>query len=272
MSTYFISDLHLDEQRPDITRAFLVFLQTTAASAKAVYILGDLFEAWIGDDYQPDWIKTIQTAIKTLTDTGVAVFFIHGNRDFLIRDHFAKRTGITLLPELCIMTLGDQKALIMHGDTLCIDDHEYQAARKLLRNPDWQNDFLAKSIPERLAIARQMRAESQSHMQSSQLSDTYETIMDVTPSEVLRVMQQHSVNLLIHGHTHRPFEHELTIDHHAARCTMAARRIVLGDWYEQNSILQFSDGLFELSTTPHQPVNLSRCSRRFALFTQSRNH
>lgn len=226
MSTLFISDLHLSGQRPAITALFLDFLQDRATRAEALYILGDLFEAWIGDDaVLPDYQPCI-TGLRTLADTGVPVYVMHGNRDFLLGDAFATMSGARLLPDPTIIALYGEPTLLMHGDTLCTDDLEYQRFRDMVRNPQWQQALLAKTPQERLDMAREYREISQ-----SQTAQKAEAIMDVNPDAVMAAMHTQGVRRLIHGHTHRPATHTLTVD------GTTAQRIVLGDWYEQGSVL-----------------------------------
>lgn len=219
MSILFISDLHLEEKRRDIVDAFLNFLNTTARKRDALYILGDFFEAWIGDDENTDLQKEIKTALQALTQAGTALFFMHGNRDFLIGEQFAEETGGTLLPEGCVIDLYGRSTLLMHGDSLCIDDKEYQKFRTNMRNEQWQSLFLKRPLAERQLVAQQLRAISQAKNKGKA-----EYIMDVNADEVVRQMTDSGVNLLIHGHTHRPAIHEVEFD------DKHLTRVVLGDW------------------------------------------
>ena len=218
MAYCFISDLHLHEGRPDITQAFLTFLEETASKADKLYILGDLFEAWIGDDDQNDFISNIQSALLKINKT-TEVFFMHGNRDFLIGSEFASSSGLKLLNDPCSEEMFGNQVLLMHGDLLCIEDHDYQAFRKTSRDPKWQNEFLTKTIQERQEIAHNLRTISKEATGTKK-----EEIMDVSATEVIRTMKESSVNLLIHGHTHRPKSHKITVN------DQPAERIVLGDW------------------------------------------
>jgi len=218
MAYCFISDLHLQESRPDITKAFLGFLEHTASKAEKLYILGDLFEAWIGDDDQNDFISNIQSALLKINKT-TEVFFMHGNRDFLIGSEFASSSGLKLLNDPCSEEMFGNQVLLMHGDLLCIEDHDYQAFRKTSRDPKWQNEFLTKTIKERQEIAHNLRT-----MSKEATGTKKEEIMDVSATEVIRTMKESSVNLLIHGHTHRPKSHKITVN------DQPAERIVLGDW------------------------------------------
>lgn len=222
----FISDLHLDPSRPGITRLFLNFLATRAREASALYILGDLFEAWIGDDDPEPEHRLVIEHMRSLVDRGTPVYLLHGNRDFLIGHTFAERSGCTLLPDPSHIELFGTPAIIMHGDTLCTDDTDYQQFRDMVRDPVWQQDFLHKPISERQAIARQLRETSRERTRHKA-----EYITDVNTDAVADAMRDAAVLLLIHGHTHRPAIHDFTLDHHPAQ------RIVLGDWYEQGSVL-----------------------------------
>ncbi len=239
MTTKFIADLHLRPEQPDMVALFVKFLheQSLDPELEALYILGDLFEAWIGDDFVPPGMDVAVNAITQLTNSGIQVYFMHGNRDFLIGEVFAEQTGCQLLPEYHVMDLYGTPTLVMHGDLLCTDDVDYMNFRKMVRNPEWQQDFLAKNIPERIAIAQAARQESQHKTQ--QLDSE---IMDVNQDTVTQTMIKWKVPQLIHGHTHRPAIHELTIN------DSPARRIVLGDWYEQGSALVCNQQGCELKT------------------------
>ncbi|MDG1582644.1 UDP-2,3-diacylglucosamine diphosphatase [Pseudomonas sp. GOM6] len=222
-----ISDLHLEEERPDITRAFLHFLQTRAREAEALYILGDFFEAWVGDDGMSAFQHGIARALRALSDTGTRIFLMHGNRDFMIGRAFCREAGCTLLKDPSIVSFNGEPVLLMHGDSLCTLDVGYMKLRRLLRNP--LSLFILRNLPlsARHKLARKLRSESrtQTRMKASD-------IIDVTPDEVARVMAEHSVRTLIHGHTHRPAMHELEVN------GQPARRIVLGDWDQQGWALQ----------------------------------
>ncbi|HOV59255.1 MAG TPA: UDP-2,3-diacylglucosamine diphosphatase [Rhodanobacteraceae bacterium] len=236
MTTLFISDLHLDPARPHITALFEAFLRGEARAAQALYILGDLFESWIGDDDDSEIAQRVQAALRDLVQAGVGVAFLHGNRDFLVGADFAARTGVRLLPDPAPITLAGEATLLMHGDTLCLGDTVYQQVRRQLRDPAWQAAFLAQPLAARRAFAARARAESQAHTAAA-ASD----IMDVTPDEVQRVMAAHGATRLIHGHTHRPARHALTLPD-----GRPAERIVLGDWYEQGSVLRVDGARVDL--------------------------
>lgn len=227
MTTLFIADLHLSAQRPKIIALFLDFLRHRAARAEALYILGDLFEYWIGDDAaeQADTRPIVQ-GLRALTASGVPVFVMHGNRDFLLGKTFESLTGCRLLADPARISLYGEDVLLMHGDSLCTDDVDYQKFRRMVRDPEWQRQFLAKSLAEREQIARNVRELSQAAMTGKPPE-----IMDVNPAAVEATIRLHGVRHLIHGHTHRPAQHEFVAD------GQAARRTVLGDWYEQGGVL-----------------------------------
>ncbi len=224
--TLFISDLHLDRERPHILRLFEHFLKHRARGADALYILGDLFEHWLGDDDPARGLKPVIQGLMYLTEQNVPAYFLHGNRDFLVGNDFARRTGCKILPESCVIDLYGQRTLIMHGDTLCTDDVAYQRFRRKTRNKMMQRLLLSLSIQRRQSIAAYLRNKSRSETGKKSME-----IMDVNQQAVVSVMQQHSLNLLIHGHTHRPAIHNFSID------DQPVTRIVLGDWYEQGSLL-----------------------------------
>ena len=225
-----ISDLHLEEQRPDITRAFLHFLQTRACQAEALYILGDFFEVWVGDDGMSPFQHDIARALRELSDAGTRIFLMHGNRDFLIGRAFCREAGCTLLKDPSIVRLNGEPVLLMHGDSLCTLDVGYMKLRRLLRNP--LSLLILRTLPlsTRRKLARKLRSESraQTRMKARE-------IIDVTPDEVPRIMAEHGVRTLIHGHTHRPAEHTLEVS------GQSARRIVLGDWDSQGWALQIDE-------------------------------
>ena len=227
MATFFISDLHLAEERPAITEAFEAFLKTTAAGADALYILGDFVDAWIGDDDDSDFAERIKKSLADYANAGTPVHFMHGNRDFLIGEQFAREAHVELLPDPSVVDLYGKQILLMHGDSLCTGDLEYKQFRQQVRSPQWQAGVLAMPLAQRRQMAVQLRAQSKS-MSSMKAED----IMDVSPEEVLLTLRQHNVNTLIHGHTHRPNRHALTMD------GAPGERIVLGDWEEQGWYLQ----------------------------------
>ncbi|MFJ4441132.1 UDP-2,3-diacylglucosamine diphosphatase [Pseudomonas sp. NPDC089422] len=222
-----ISDLHLQEERPDITRAFLDLLDGRARHAKALYILGDFFEAWIGDDAMTPFQQSICQALRQLSDSGTAIYLMHGNRDFLLGRDFCAAAGCTLLADPSVIELGGEQVLLMHGDTLCTRDLAYMKMRRYLRNP--VSLWILRHLPlaTRQKLARKLRSESraQTRMKATE-------IVDVTPEEVPKVMAAHGVRTLVHGHTHRPAIHKLVVDGEPAR------RIVLGDWDRRGWTLQ----------------------------------
>ncbi len=226
-ASFFISDLHLAPERPHSTETLLKFLGDTATQAEQLFILGDLFEYWIGDESLNEPVPAeVAAALRQLAATHTAVFFMHGNRDFLIGEKFAQAAGLRLLPDPHLVSLYGTPTLLMHGDTLCSDDIEYLEFRKMVRNPAWQAEFLAKPIAERIELARSVRAESEHAKQVKSMS-----IMDVSTATVESVLREHHYPRLIHGHTHRPATHHLLVDGHQCE------RIVLADWYGSGSYL-----------------------------------
>ncbi len=229
-----ISDLHLEEERPDITRAFLHFLATRARQAEALYILGDFFEVWIGDDAMTPFQQSIANALRALSERGTRIYLMHGNRDFMLGKGFCRAAGCTLLGDPSVVEFGGERVLLMHGDSLCTRDEGYMRLRRLLRNP--LSLFILRNLPlsTRRKLARKLRSESraQTRMKASD-------IIDVTPELIPRLLAEHGVRTLIHGHTHRPATHELEVDGHPAR------RIVLGDWDQQGWALQVDESGFQ---------------------------
>jgi UDP-2,3-diacylglucosamine hydrolase len=224
----FISDLHLTEERPDANERFIGFLEEKARAAEALYILGDFFEYWIGDDdlAQP-FNAVIAGLLRDLSARGVRVSLMHGNRDFLIGERFCAATGAELLPDPTIHEIEGVKTLLMHGDTLCTDDLEYQAWRRKARDPAFQAAFLAKSLPERRSAILQMREKSKEVVQGKSAE-----IMDVNDGAVREALRRHGVRRLIHGHTHRPGRHAVELDGHECE------RWVLPDWYGRGGYLE----------------------------------
>ncbi|TWG94052.1 UDP-2,3-diacylglucosamine hydrolase [Luteimonas sp. J16] len=247
MATLFISDLHLDPARPHITRLFCGFLDGEARDAEALYILGDLFEAWVGDDDPSEAGAVVAERLRALADAGVPVYFQRGNRDFLLGAGYAARAGFAILPDPAVIVLAGAPVLISHGDQLCTDDHAYQAFRAQTRDPAWQAGFLAQPLQARLEFAARARAASQAHQGGLQQAGTMETITDVAPATVEDTFVRYGVDTLIHGHTHRPAIHALEAG------GRARRRIVLGDWYTQGSVLRVSDGGYDLRALPLAP-------------------
>lgn len=239
MKTLFVSDLHLDAASPEIARQFHAFLEDEVRSAEALYILGDLFEAWLGDDDTDPAARATVRALRALTDSGVPVFVMHGNRDFLIGERFCRETGATLLPDGTVIELCGERAALMHGDALCTDDASYQRLRRIVRNPLVRGLFRIMTLNQRRALAVRMRAGSRAHV-----GMTAPEIMDVNAEAVAQAFREAGVRTMIHGHTHRPAVHPLEID------GAPAKRIVLGDWYTQGSVLEVTAGGFELRTLP----------------------
>jgi UDP-2,3-diacylglucosamine hydrolase len=238
--TLFIADLHLSAQRPDITAAFLQFLREQTKSADALYILGDLFEVWIGDDNPEPLLAEVASALHQLQQSGVPIYFCHGNRDFLLKQHYAERSGMQLLAPATVVNLYGCPTLLMHGDSLCTLDVQYQKFRRWWDQPWWQWLILHSPLWYRQRLARKARRQSNANKMTKTA-----TIMDVTPEEVPIVMHQWQVNHLIHGHTHRPAVHE-----HLLPSGEIGHRYVLGDWYEQCSVLTVSPHQWQLRFSP----------------------
>lgn len=239
MSVLFIADLHLEAQRPDIVRAFLHFLDTRAAGAEALYILGDFFEVWIGDDGMDDFQRSIASALRRLSNKGTRIYLMHGNRDFLLGKGFCREAGCTLLREGSVVELYGEPVLLLHGDSLCTRDESYQRLRKRLRNP--LSLWLLRNLPlaTRHKLARKLRDASRMRTREKAAD-----IIDVTPEVVPQVMAERRVRTLIHGHTHRPAVHRLLVDGHNAQ------RIVLGDWDRQGWALEVDAQGYRLAPFP----------------------
>ncbi|KJV37034.1 UDP-2,3-diacylglucosamine diphosphatase [Luteibacter yeojuensis] len=236
MTTLFIADLHLDDARPEITTLFERYLASEEArGANALYILGDLVEAWIGDDDDAELPNRIAHATRAVRDAGVPVYFMVGNRDFLLGQAFAERAGMALLDDGTVHDIEGTPTLLMHGDVLCTDDVEYQAVRKQVRTDAWKQQILAMPLAARRAFAAQARSDSK-----SRTGRIDETIMDVNQGAVDDAMRQAGVTRLVHGHTHRPAVHDFTLG------SEPAQRIVLGDWYDHGSVLRIEPGSVEL--------------------------
>lgn len=240
MSTLFIADLHLSVQEPAITAGFLHFIQRDAIHADALYILGDLFESWIGDDDPEPLYRQVAAALKSLQQQGVPCYFIHGNRDFLLGKRFAAESGMTLLAEEKVVELYGRKIVILHGDTLCTDDADYQHFRRRVHNPLIQKLFLWLPLRFRLRIATYMRNQSQQNN-----SGKSQLIMDVNPQAVIDTFQRHQVSWMIHGHTHRPAVHNVELPTAAT-----AHRVVLGAWHVEGSMVKVTAESVELIKFP----------------------
>ena len=239
MTALVVSDLHLDPARPEIAAQFRAFLAGAARAASALYVLGDLFELWIGDDDPDPDKRAVIADLRSAADSGVALYFLHGNRDFLLGQRFCEETGGTLLTDPTVVERYGRRVLVTHGDALCTDDAPYQRLRALVRDPRWQAQFLALSVGQRQALAREARAGSQAHTQAQP-----KMLMDVNADAVAAVFRSAGVDTLVHGHTHRPGVHALTVDGRA--CT----RIVTGDWYTQGSCLRWDEQGLALEALP----------------------
>lgn len=237
MSLLFISDLHLHASRPNITRAFYHFLENRATDCKALYILGDFFDSWIGDDDDDPFGIEVAENLKALSDKGTKIYLMHGNRDFLLGKEFAHKAGATLIDDPYSLTIDGIDTLLLHGDSLCTQDAEYMAMRKEFRSAAWQKNILAQPLVARRALANKLRIESHK-MNSLKASD----IMDVTTSAVIALMRKSKVNLMIHGHTHRPKRHLLSLD------GSRSERIVLGDWETKGWCLSINNKGIELES------------------------
>ncbi|MDE2315296.1 MAG: UDP-2,3-diacylglucosamine diphosphatase [Xanthomonadaceae bacterium] len=240
MASLFIADLHLDDSRPRITQLFERYLASTEVrGADALYILGDLVEAWVGDDDDAELPQRIARATRAVREAGVPVYFMAGNRDFLLGEDFARQAGFELLEDGTVHTLHGRPTLLMHGDVLCTGDVAYQTVRRQVRTPEWKAQILAMPLEARRAFAAKSRAESRAHTGSAM-----ETIMDVDAGAVADAMRKAGVTRLIHGHTHRPAIHRFALD------GAPAERIVVGDWYEQGSVLRVDADGVELRGLP----------------------
>jgi UDP-2,3-diacylglucosamine hydrolase len=242
-----ISDLHLDDNRPDITNTLVHFLRGRANETESLYILGDLFEVWLGDDGTSALGDLVAQELNTLSNKGIEIFLMHGNRDFLIGSEYAKRCGARLLNDPHVFESGQRRIALMHGDTLCTLDVEYMKFRQMVRNEAWQKQFLAKSIDERIAFAREARQQSQ-----QATSNTAAEIMDVTEDEVIKTIEALNLTTLIHGHTHRPAVHTIAPDLLSDNHTEGATRVVLGDWDKQGWFVEVGNDDVQLHHFPLQ--------------------
>lgn len=239
---YFLADLHLDPARPQAIQAFLQFIAGPAQTAGALFILGDLFEAWIGDDARPQ-DDPIAPALASLSQNGTEVYLMHGNRDFLLGEDFASAAGAQLLEAPTLISIDGERVLLEHGDALCTDDTAYQAFRRQVRDPNWQAAFLSLPIADRIRHAQEARMKSGEAM-AGKSGD----IMDVNATAVAERLRAYGVQRLIHGHTHRPNVHQFELD--GRPCT----RMVLGDWFEQASLLRVANGEYALQRLGFSPV------------------
>lgn len=239
MTHLFVSDLHLDAAAPEASDQFIAFLRGEARTAAALYILGDLFESWIGDDDDDPERARICAALCDYTAGGVPCFVMHGNRDFLLGEHFATRTGCRLIADPVITEIEGVRTLLAHGDLFCTGDVKYQQLRTIVRDPEWQRRLLALSLADRKLIAGEARAGSRAHT-----SRVVPDIMDANPAAIELAVREFDVDVVIHGHTHRPGVHEFKVD------GRPRTRIVLGAWYEQGSVIEWGPGGFQLRTMP----------------------
>lgn len=228
LHTVLISDLHLEDARPQATGILRRFLQGPARDAAALYILGDLFEFWIGDDVLTETARVVAAELSALRNRGVQLYFVHGNRDFLLGPDYARMAGMELLPDASVIDLHGTPSLLLHGDTLCTDDDEYQAFRRKVRDPSFQRMFLGLPPAQRLAVAKSARDASKAHTGSAAME-----IMDVNCRAVEQAFTDHGVVRMIHGHTHRPAVHR-----HALAGAGSGTRVVLADWYKDGSYLR----------------------------------
>lgn len=239
MSTWFVSDLHLDPAAPEIAGRFLRFLEGPVRGAASLYLLGDVFEAWLGDDDPEPAHREVIAALAAVSARGTLLYLMHGNRDFLLGERFCAETGATLLEDPVIATLGTERVLLSHGDGLCVDDGAYQRLRALVRDPDVRRGFAALPLASRRRLATEARAGSRAHLASAG-----EYITDVNQAAVETLMRAAGVRTMIHGHTHRPATHRFALD--GGECT----RIVLGAWHDGAEVLQWNGGGFRLQPCP----------------------
>ena len=240
----FISDLHIDHSRTDITAGFFSFLDRNKHTCDALYILGDLFEVWIGDDAITAPDIEIASKLREFSECGASLFVMHGNRDFLLGSEYADLCGATIIHDHHLIKIGQEKLLLLHGDTLCTDDEDYQNFRTLVRNKSWQRDFLSKSIEERTEFAKQAREKSR-----QETSSKSELIMDVNNKAVLELFDKYAVSKILHGHTHRPAIHDLKLATHGTS-PKAAQRIVLGDWNKKGWWAELRENSLTLQSFP----------------------
>lgn len=245
--TVFLSDVHLDARDEETAAQLFAFLEQLPESTERLYIVGDLFEAWIGDDAPGPIGDQVILSLSQLKRRGIEVFFTHGNRDFLVGDAFANSAGVTLLDETCLIDCYGTRVLLLHGDTLCTDDIEYQKLRMMVRDPQWQDQILALPIAQRIELAQQLRTSSAEQMQHKS-----EDIMDVNQAAVEQALNEADVSVMLHGHTHRPNVHTFSINNDDTQQSTEHHftRIVLGDWYTQGSVLYWSDEGYALCSLP----------------------
>ena len=245
MYTLFISDLHLEDNRPQTTTLLTDFLRGPASKADALYILGDLFEYWIGDDVLSDTAQRVADKLAELGSRGVPCYFMHGNRDFLVGPGYAQRAGLQLLPQTFVADIYDTPTLLLHGDTLCTDDLEYQAFRQQVQTPDFADRFLQLPIAQRQQMAHKARDASKQHTANMAAAD----IMDVNEMAVRKAFLAHGVQRMIHGHTHRPAFHQ-----HDLGAGLTGKRLVLSDWHNTGSYLRVAPQEYQLLTLAGTPL------------------
>jgi len=251
MQQLFLADLHLGENTPEIVRyfqQFIAYCRDNIDEIETIYILGDFFEVWIGDDYvdhsQSEAVTFIFSQLRWLSSQSIKTYFMHGNRDFLIGKQFEEATGFQLIPDPHLIQLDNQNILLSHGDIFCTDDKQYQQVRTMFRDPSWQQNFLSKNIPERYKMALEARQQSQANHQErvESQSNVGEYIEDVNQQAIEKAMLEHEANTLIHGHTHRPDTHLFMLGDEQAQ------RIVLAAWYRCGSFLKYENKQFETIT------------------------
>ena len=237
MTTLFVSDLHLDNKRPEVIKYFLNYLKSLNTDIESLYILGDFVESWVGDDDPAEGLQELFREIKKRSNIH-DVYFMHGNRDFMMSEKFCKKLGMKLIPDPSVISIYGKKVLLMHGDTLCTDDHAYQNFRKLVRSDSWQREALKKTLEERITMAKELRQKSLNETDTKK-----EIIMDVNKDEVKKTFLKYDVSLMIHGHTHRPNIHKFTFN------GKEYERIVLGDWYNNSFILKYHKDKIQIERT-----------------------
>ena len=237
MTALVVSDVHIDASRPAVATRFAEFLASEAAAASALYVLGDLFETWVGDDDPDPHRRAVIAALGELAARGTAIYFMHGNRDFLLGERFCRDTGGELLVDPTLVERDGRRVLLTHGDALCTDDAPYQKLRALVRDPTWQRQFLKLSLRARQSLAREARAGSQTHTAAQQ-----PMLLDVNDLAVADLFRRSGVETILHGHTHRPGIYHHEVDGHLRT------RIVTGDWYSQGSVLRWDAAGLRLET------------------------
>jgi len=244
MQSLFLADLHLGENTPDILHSFqqlITYCEKNVEEIESIYILGDFFELWIGDDYQSDAVSYIFSQLHWLSEQNIKTFFMHGNRDFLIGKQFEQLTGFKLISDPHLIALDNHPTLLSHGDILCTDDKAYQQLRNMFRDPAWQQDFLGKTLEQRYQMALEARKQSQANHQekTQKQGQDGEYIEDVNQQAVSALMSENQAYTLIHGHTHRPNTHTFSLN------DKTAQRIVLAAWYKKGSFLKYENERFE---------------------------